>query len=138
MMSISKSRLIARAWIARPTSSSSRQIYLAAPSASSSSASRPTIGSRAFSDTSSRRAGALSGEHVEKRMEEKLRKEFNPTRLGIQDTSGGCGSFFNIDIESEKFVGMTKVKQHKAVQNAIKEEIEGMHGVSLRTSPPGE
>ena len=45
--------------------------------------------------------------------------------------AGGCGSFFNIDIASKKFIGLSKVKQHKLVQDLLKDEVAGMHGLSV-------
>ena len=52
--------------------------------------------------------------------------------MRTHDGLGGCGTFFNIDIESAAFQGMSKVKQHKEVMRILKEEITNeMHGVSV-------
>ncbi len=48
---------------------------------------------------------------------------------------GGCGTFYAIEIESEVFKGLSVVKQHKLVSEALKQEIEGMHGLQVSFSP---
>ncbi|KAH7558489.1 hypothetical protein BM1_04626 [Bipolaris maydis] len=51
----------------------------------------------------------------------------------VQDISGGCGSMYAIEIESPKFKGLTVIKQHKMVNEVLKDEIQSWHGVQLRT-----
>ncbi|KAL1704392.1 bola protein [Schizophyllum commune] len=64
---------------------------------------------------------------------DKLKERFSPTHLAVQDTSGGCGAFYNIEIASPAFKGLPLVKQHKLVNEALKKEIEGIHGLQLKT-----
>ncbi|KAJ7688431.1 bola-like protein [Mycena rosella] len=64
----------------------------------------------------------------------KLTERFSPSELQIQDVSGGCGTFFAINITSEAFKGLTMVKQHKLVTQTIKEEIEEIHGLQIKTN----
>ncbi|CAN9478714.1 unnamed protein product [Alternaria alternata] len=47
--------------------------------------------------------------------------------------SGGCGSMYAIQVESPKFKGLTVIKQHKLVNEVLKDEIKSWHGVQLRT-----
>ncbi|KAF9691699.1 hypothetical protein EKO04_010225 [Ascochyta lentis] len=63
----------------------------------------------------------------------KIKGELEPTKLEVQDISGGCGSMYAIEIESPKFKGLTVIKQHKLVNQVLKEEIAQWHGVQLRT-----
>lgn len=42
---------------------------------------------------------------------------------------------YAIEIESPKFKGLTVIKQHKMVNEVLKEEIKSWHGVQLRTKP---
>ncbi|KAF1354351.1 bola-like protein [Lizonia empirigonia] len=63
----------------------------------------------------------------------KIKGELVPTKLEVQDISGGCGSMYAIEIESPKFKGLTVIKQHKLVNQVLKEEIAQWHGVQLRT-----
>ncbi|KAJ7179420.1 bola-like protein [Mycena filopes] len=63
----------------------------------------------------------------------KLKERFNPSQLQIEDVSGGCGTFFAITIASDAFKGIPMVKQHKLVTQTLKEEIEGIHGLQIKT-----
>jgi len=65
----------------------------------------------------------------------KLADRFSPTELLVQDVSGGCGSFYAITIASQAFKGLPTVKQHKLVTQVLKEEIEGIHGLQIKTIP---
>lgn len=40
---------------------------------------------------------------------------------------------YALEIESARFKGLPVVKQHKLVNEVLKEEIKGWHGVQLRT-----
>lgn len=40
---------------------------------------------------------------------------------------------YAIEIESPKFAGLSVIKQHKLVNQVLKEEIAKWHGVQLRT-----
>jgi stress-induced morphogen len=83
---------------------------------------------------------------------DKLAERFQPSELLVQDVSGappshayhtnplnrcagGCGSFYAITIASTAFKGITVVKQHRLVNEALKKEIEGIHGLQLKTIP---
>ncbi|KNG46428.1 bola-like protein [Stemphylium lycopersici] len=63
----------------------------------------------------------------------KIKAELEPAKLEVQDISGGCGSMYAIEIESPKFKGLTVIKQHKMVNQVLKDEIKSWHGVQLRT-----
>ncbi|EWC46993.1 hypothetical protein DRE_03755 [Drechslerella stenobrocha 248] len=62
----------------------------------------------------------------------KLKEQLHPTRLEVQDISGGCGSMYAVEIESPKFRGLTTLKMHKQVQDVLVEEIKGWHGIQLK------
>ncbi|KZT74596.1 bola-like protein [Daedalea quercina L-15889] len=66
---------------------------------------------------------------------QKLTEKFSPAELEVQDVSGGCGTFYQIIIASEAFKGLPTVKQHRMVNEVLKQEIEGIHGLQLKTSP---
>ncbi|KAL7776360.1 hypothetical protein CFE70_006776 [Pyrenophora teres f. teres 0-1] len=63
----------------------------------------------------------------------KIQAELEPVKLEVQDISGGCGSMYAIEVESPKFKGLTVIKQHKMVNEVLKDEIKSWHGVQLRT-----
>jgi len=73
---------------------------------------------------------------TERLIAEKLKTNLSPTHLSIEDTSGGCGSFFRINIVSEKFTGLSLMKQHRLVKDAISDEIAIVHGVTINTLTP--
>lgn len=49
------------------------------------------------------------------------------------DVLGGCGTFYAILIKSEAFRGLSTIKQHRLVNETLKEEIEGIHGLQVRS-----
>lgn len=62
-----------------------------------------------------------------------LNKELDPEVLNVKDVSGGCGSMFAINIVSEKFNGLSLIKQQRLVNEVLKDEISKWHGLQLRT-----
>lgn len=59
-----------------------------------------------------------------------------PTKLDIKDVSGGCGSMFAIEVESEVFRGLGLLKQQRAVMAVLGGMVRGWHGVQVRTKVP--
>ena len=59
-----------------------------------------------------------------------------PSKLSVEDISGGCGSMYALEIESSKFKGQSLVKQQRMVNDVLKEEMEknNWHGVRIKTS----
>ena len=45
--------------------------------------------------------------------------------------AGGCGTFYAISITSDAFKGLPTVKQHRLVNEVLKKEIEGIHGLQV-------
>jgi BolA-like protein 3 len=82
-------------------------------------------------------AGLKAPDHLdeaEAHIFQKLASEFAPSKLAVQDVSGGCGSMYSIEIASQAFKGKGVVQQHRMVNGALKEEVAGWHGVQLKTS----
>ncbi|KAF5874088.1 putative bolA like protein [Botrytis fragariae] len=75
-------------------------------------------------------------DEAEKKIWGLLYNELAPTKLQVQDISGGCGSMYGIEVVSEKFRGLNMLKQQRLVNKILGEEIKGWHGVQLRTSVP--
>jgi stress-induced morphogen len=44
---------------------------------------------------------------------------------------GGCGSFYAIHISSPQFKGLSTIKQHKLVNQCLKEEVKAIHGLQV-------
>ena len=66
-----------------------------------------------------------------------LRKRFPGAKdIQVLDSSGGCGSMYEVYIEAAEFKGLRVIQQHKLVTEALKEEIKAMHGVRISTAVP--
>ncbi|XP_006780201.1 bolA-like protein 3 [Neolamprologus brichardi] len=68
----------------------------------------------------------------------KILKEKFPSAssLKVVDISGGCGAMYEIHIESSEFKGKRTVQQHQLVNQALKDEIQNMHGLRIFTDVP--
>jgi stress-induced morphogen len=73
---------------------------------------------------------------AERKIFDILKETFKPSKLEVQDVSGGCGSMYALDIVSEQFKGLTTIKQHRLVNQALGEEIKKWHGVQMKTKAP--
>ncbi|KAF8269715.1 bola protein [Lactarius quietus] len=94
---------------------------------------RPYTHTRSVASSSSSSSSKL--DKGEQTIYDKLSDRFQPSELLVQDVSGGCGSFYAITIASTAFKGIPVVKQHRLVNEALKKEIEGIHGLQLKTIP---
>lgn len=65
-----------------------------------------------------------------------IKEALQPTKLEVQDVSGGCGSMYALDIVSEQFAGLSVIKQHRLVNKILGDEIKKWHGVQLKTKAP--
>ncbi|KJX93243.1 bola-like protein [Zymoseptoria brevis] len=72
----------------------------------------------------------------ERQIFDKLKTSLQPSKLEVQDISGGCGSMYGLDIVSEQFKGLSVIKQHRMVNQILGEEIKKWHGVQLKTKAP--
>ncbi|KAG7549042.1 hypothetical protein FFLO_03078 [Filobasidium floriforme] len=67
----------------------------------------------------------------EQKIYDKLKNKFSPKTLDVMDVSGGCGSFYAIHISSALFKGLTTIKQHRLVNECLKEEVKDIHGLQV-------
>ncbi|XP_036400234.1 bolA-like protein 3 isoform X1 [Megalops cyprinoides] len=75
----------------------------------------------------------------EVRIAQILREKFpQAASLKVVDISGGCGAMYEIHIESDEFKGKRTVQQHQLVNQALKDEIQAMHGLRIFTDVPRE
>ena len=59
--------------------------------------------------------------------------------IEVEDISGGCGSMYQIIVESTEFKGMRKVKMHQMVNDCLQKEIKhNMHGLRIHTAVPDD
>ena len=59
-----------------------------------------------------------------------------PTKVVVEDRSGGCGANFYILIESSVFKNLPRIRQHRLVQEILKDDIAKWHAVSIETRIP--
>jgi len=72
---------------------------------------------------------------------EKLQKApelVQPSQVVVEDRSGGCGANFYILVESKAFRGIPRIKQHRLVQDLLKDDIAKWHAVSIETKTPSK
>ena len=72
----------------------------------------------------------------ERQIWEMLMRELKAEKLEVQDISGGCGSMYGIEVVSERFRGLSMLRQQRLVNKVLGEEIKGWHGVQLKTRAP--
>ncbi|GAA5897176.1 hypothetical protein JCM8208_003747 [Rhodotorula glutinis] len=72
----------------------------------------------------------------EKLLKDRLEQHLDGAKVQVQDVSGGCGSFYAISVEHSSFKGLSMIKQHRLVNDLLKDEIKGMHGLQLKTKAP--
>lgn len=66
-----------------------------------------------------------------------LKQRFpDATDIRVEDVSGGCGAMFDIYVETSEFKGLSVVKQHRSVYDALKQQIKQIHGLHLVTKAP--
>lgn len=56
----------------------------------------------------------------------------------VVDISHGCGAMYEINVVSVEFKGLSTVKQHRLINEVLKEQIKDMHGLRIQTSVPSE
>ncbi|KAG2773602.1 hypothetical protein JG687_00011387 [Phytophthora cactorum] len=77
-----------------------------------------------------------SGTEAEQAMHTALQAQLDAVHVKVTDVSGGCGSMFDVEVASSQFTGQSRVKQHRMVNEILKEEIKSMHGLTIRTMTP--
>ena len=114
---------------------------------------RPSLANSAFSFSrwysATQTNFSTDGERL---IHQKLTEKFKPTELHVEDVSGrlyplhvsdmlteahigGCGTFYNIIVASEQFKGLPLVKQQRLVNQTLKDEIKGIHGLQVCLKP---
>lgn len=68
-------------------------------------------------------------------LEGKLRDAatIRPSRVTVKDISAGCGSFFHVEVVSDAFRSKPLVQQHRLVNEALRDEIKQIHGLTIVT-----
>jgi len=121
----SSSSVAAAAAGVRTFSTLARSVLNPIPSSSSSST------SASFSTSAS--ADVPPSHTNEQTIRDLLKNKLNVSAMHIEDTSGGCGSFFRLVVVSPDFDGKSLVQQHRLVNQTIKPHIANLHGLTLTT-----
>lgn len=58
---------------------------------------------------------SAGGSEAERTMHAALVAQLEAVHVKVTDVSGGCGSMFDVEVVSPQFVGQTRVKQHRMV-----------------------
>ncbi|XP_040197429.1 bolA-like protein 3 [Rana temporaria] len=75
----------------------------------------------------------------EQRIAQVLKDRFpRAAHVRVVDISGGCGSMYEIHVESEDFREKRIVQQHHLINEALRDEIKSMHGLRIFTSVPSQ
>jgi stress-induced morphogen len=82
------------------------------------------------------RTGGPDGTPAELAMRVKLEDRLGASYVQIQDTSGGCGSFYSVQVVSSVFSGHKLLEQHRMVKEVLSQEIAACHGVTIFTKCP--
>lgn len=56
--------------------------------------------------------------------------------IKVEDVSGGCGAMYEIHVVSDDFKGLSIVKQHQSICDALKKQIKSFHGIRIHTEVP--
>lgn len=74
----------------------------------------------------------------EKALADKVLAALPGAKVMVEDVSGGCGSSYNVHVESDVFAGMTRIKQHRLVSGPLKEDMKTIHALRIFTETPKE
>lgn len=87
---------------------------------------------RAWGTQRTRGLAALASSESD--IKEKLLRHFPGNQIvEVQDTSGGCGTFYSIRVIADEFKGKSVIEQHKMINSILKEEVANWHGMTLIT-----
>lgn len=70
---------------------------------------------------------AISAEKIQGKLKEQLEAE----HVQVVDTSGGCGSAFQVAVVSEAFQGKRLLERHQLVHKVLEEELKNIHAISI-------
>eukprot|EP00730_Choanoeca_flexa_P016684 TRINITY_DN7941_c0_g1_i1.p1 TRINITY_DN7941_c0_g1~~TRINITY_DN7941_c0_g1_i1.p1 ORF type:complete len:112 (+),score=6.54 TRINITY_DN7941_c0_g1_i1:59-394(+) len=94
------------------------------------------VASRYLASRLLRSSTTLRQTEAEEKMTSKLKEIFATEQVRVEDNSGGCGAQYEVHIVSEKFEGLSRLKQNRLVTQALKDEIADMHAIRVFTEAP--
>jgi stress-induced morphogen len=71
-------------------------------------------------------------------LKERIERALPGARVAVEDLTGG-GDHFRAEVESDRFVGLSRIQQHKLIYDVFGDEVGGpIHALSIKTSTPGD
>ena len=70
----------------------------------------------------------------ESSLERMLLDRLSASSARVTDESGGCGSSYHVKVVSKTFDNLSKLKQHRMVQDVLKDDIKKWHAIRIDTS----
>merc|ERR1711909_254128 len=94
------------------------------------------VSSRTYRNQMFRSTIRLLTSPLQTSLETKLASAFpNAAAIQVVDTSGGCGSGFEVCVVDPQFDKMRKINSQRLVNKAIKEELKEIHSIRLTIKP---
>eukprot|EP01134_Creolimax_fragrantissima_P002864 CFRG2864T1 len=69
-------------------------------------------------------------------MTNKLTAALDPSSVEVIDVSGGCGASYEVYVTSAKFEGLSMIKQHRMVNDILRDDVQKMHAIRIVTKKP--
>lgn len=71
------------------------------------------------------------------RVKDAIRRALPDARVEVEDLTGG-GDHLQVNVVSQAFAGLARVRQHQLVYGALRDELasEAIHALALQTSVP--
>ncbi|EFP80601.2 uncharacterized protein PGTG_06557 [Puccinia graminis f. sp. tritici CRL 75-36-700-3] len=124
------SRVFVRETVAaRPGHQRPFNTTLSSLSISSSSSANPPLDSSASSADQT----PVSEASISAKLARKLPQA---VKLRVEDVSGGCGSFFVVEVVDQTFEGLSMLKQHQLINRTLADDIDRIHGLQVRLLDP--
>lgn len=77
----------------------------------------------------------LTASFVEQVLRERIA---DASEVQVVDESGGCGAKFACLVVADSFDGVSRLQRHRAVQQALAEEMSDIHALSIKAQTSAE
>ena len=73
-----------------------------------------------------------------KELKQRIEQALPGATVEVEDLTGG-GDHFRAEVVSDRFMGLSRIEQHKLIYDVFGNDIGGpIHALSLKTSTPGD
>ena len=71
-------------------------------------------------------------------LKERISAALPGAEVRVEDLTGG-GDHFRAEVVSDRFLGLSRIQQHKLIYDVFGDEVGGpIHALSIKTSTPGD